>query len=50
MPARARLTLYEEILLLALDDEKGTGSVAGTYANARRLARVRARSRGGHWP
>ncbi len=34
MRAKPRLTLYEEILLLALDDEKGTTGVGGMHGNA----------------
>lgn len=31
MPARTKLTMYEEILLLALDDEKGTTGMSGMH-------------------
>ncbi|MCP4571307.1 MAG: GPP34 family phosphoprotein [bacterium] len=34
MSTRASLTLYEEILLLALDDDKGTTEMGGMYVNA----------------
>ncbi len=34
MPARARLTMYEELLLLALDDRKGTTGMSAWHATA----------------
>lgn len=34
MRARPVLTLYEEILLLALDEEKGTAAIGGMHRNA----------------
>jgi len=34
MNSRPSLTLYEEILLLALDDDKGTTEIEGMYRNA----------------
>ncbi|MBK6899362.1 MAG: GPP34 family phosphoprotein [bacterium] len=34
MPAKTELTLYEEILLLALDDRKGTAGIESGHANA----------------
>jgi hypothetical protein len=34
MPAKTRLTMYEEILLLALDDRKGTAAMESGHANA----------------
>lgn len=34
MPARFKLTMYEEILLLALDDRKGTSGVGSLHASA----------------
>jgi hypothetical protein len=34
MPARIKLTLYEEVLLLALDDRKGTSALDSGHANA----------------
>jgi len=34
MPAKPRLTMYEEILLLALDDRKGTAAMESGHANA----------------
>jgi hypothetical protein len=34
MPAKIKLTLYEEILLLALDDRKGTAAMDSGHANA----------------
>jgi len=34
MPAKTRLTMYEEILLLALDDRKGTAAMDSGHANA----------------
>lgn len=34
MPAKTKLTMYEEILLLALDDRKGTAAMDSAHANA----------------